>query len=219
MQIGLGSNIILSLPSSKGTYPLLVIFGGMAYANPEWMLKQLSEDYFEKAILLVVPYTETYSTALNFAETKIAENDYKIKDKSIMGFSAGGYDVQENFSSEFRFIGLIDPSLKSKYIDLPFDKRVYMLYNYKNWGAYPSIQSLQPQFAEKINDSGGKAVLTNLAHDKIPQQFFIDFKDKMIPSGAMFKGSGHTKGLFLMLGSATALIGVVGYLIYRRLRA
>ena len=219
MRISLGSNIILSLPANKGTYPLLVIFGGMAYANPEWMLKQLSKDYFDKAILLVVPYTETYSTALGFALNKIEENGYKVKDKSLMGFSAGGYDVQENFSSDFRFIGLIDPSLKSKYIDLPFDKRVYMLYNYKNWGAYPSIQSLQPQFAEKINDAGGKAVLTNLAHDKIPQQFFIDFKDKMLSSGAMFQGATKTKGLFLMLTSATALIGVVGYLVYRRLRS
>jgi len=219
MKVSLGNNILLFLPPDAGSYPMLVIFGGMAYANPEWMAKQLTEDYFNQAILLIVPYTEEYATALRFANAKIEDAKYKVKDISLMGFSAGGYDVQENFSNDFRFIGLIDPSLKSKYLELPFGKKVFMLYNDRNWGAYPTIKSLQPQFAEKINDNGGKAVLTDLPHDQIPKQFFSQFKSEMLPSGSIFKGQSSPSGLWLMLGSATMLIGVVGYLIYRRFRS
>ena len=219
MKLDLGSNILLFLPPKEGAYPLLTIFGGMAYANPEWMAKQLSEEYFSQSILLIVPYTETYTTALNFAQPKIDEKGYKVNDKSIMGFSAGGYDVQENFSDEFKFIGLIDPSVKSAYIDLPFDKRVFMLYNDNNWGKYPTIRSLQPQFAEKINENGGKAVLSKLPHDEIPKEFFKQFKSEMLKTTTLFKGGANAKGVWLMISSATMLVGVVGYLIYRRLRS
>lgn len=189
MKTNLSNGVLLYTPDKKGQYPLVVIFGGMAYATPSWMAKQLSQEYFEKAILLIIPYTGSYKNALADANAKLKELGYKTKAISLMGFSAGAYDVQENFSKNLYFVGLIDPSLNAKYLSLLFNNKTFMLYNANNWGAYPSIKSLMPQFAETILNLGGNAISTKLSHENIPKDFFQRYKKDILspPKSAIKK--------------------------------
>jgi hypothetical protein len=206
MEIKLKSDSIINLPSKKGSYPLVIIFGGMYYANPEWMKQQVTDAFLEKSILLIIPYTKTYAEVLPDALEKIDENGYKVKGKALMGFSAGGYDVLQNYSDDFYFIGLIDPSVNSSGLDLPLDRKFNMMFNEQNWGSYPNIKSLQPQYSKKITSNGGTAIRTNLKHSDIPKEFFKEFEGKIL--------SRVPSKLLGLLIPITLLIAGVGSLIY-----
>lgn len=208
MKLQLPNDVLVFLPENKASYPLVIIFGGMYYANPEWMAEQLKPSYFEKSILLIIPYTQSYKTILPNALKEIDRAGYKVNGKAIMGFSAGGNDVLQNYSDEFYFVGLIDPSLTQSGLNLPIDKRWGMMFNDKNWGSYPSIKALFQPYAEKINDQNGFALGTNLKHQDIPKEFFKEFESKILT------GFSPIKNTTLYIVAPILLLVGAGLLIY-----
>jgi LAS superfamily LD-carboxypeptidase LdcB/murein DD-endopeptidase MepM/ murein hydrolase activator NlpD len=148
-----------------------VVFGGTDYATPEWMKSQwvaagLSAD---KAIFL--PYTST--------ELSKIKKENKV-DK-IVGFSAGGSDVWDEIisnSSQYKFMGLIDPSTSESqfnaYKNGGLPSNVKSLSNHGNWGGYPDIKERLKQLEEK-----NILEKTNLSHEKIPLQFFKNYKSNL----------------------------------------
>jgi len=177
----LGNSIILSLPKTKlESYPLIYVFGGIDYANPKWMLSKTPMDILAKSIVAFVPYTVPFTNANAEVSKYLDKNKIKTKSQSIIGFSAGGLNVQRAMNNNFKFIGLIDPSTRSEYLNLPFGNNIFMVYNDSNWGGYPSIKSVLPKLDEKINSSGGIAERVKLRHADIPNYFFDKFKEKII---------------------------------------
>lgn len=171
----LSDGVILSVPNTKyPTQSLIVIFGGMYYANPEWMYNQIPKEGLYKNIVVIAPYTMSLEKAKSIYEPAL--KDYKIKDTSVMGFSAGGLQVQKNYSSSWKIAGLIDPSTRTQYVEIPFSDNVKMVYNNANWGgSLSSIGNLQTKLETKIKEKGGYAEKVSLAHEKIPKYFFERF--------------------------------------------
>jgi len=174
----LSNGVILSIPDTKfKSYNLVIIFGGMYYANPEWMYKQIPSEGLYNNIVVIAPYTMSYETAKSIFEPEIKQ--YKIANTSVMGFSAGGLQVQKNYSPTWKVAGLIDPSTRAEYVNLPFSSNVKMVYNNSNWGgSLAGIGTTQTKLEPKIKEKNGYAEKVSLAHDKIPKYFFDKFLNK-----------------------------------------
>lgn len=168
--------IIYSMPKTKAEkYKVVIVFGGMSYANPQYMLTQIPKVLLSRAIFVIAPYTVPYSTVTQNMNKYFETKKIVVEDLSIIGFSAGGINVQTSYNKDFRFVGLIDPSTRSQYTQIDFDKNAKMVYNDANWGGYPSIKPYLPILETAINSKGGNAEKVNLAHNKIPSYFFNKF--------------------------------------------
>jgi hypothetical protein len=170
--------LIYSYPKTKlESYSLVIVFGGINYANPKWMLGETPKALLSKAVFVFVPYTMSYDTVSSKLNDFIAKNKLLIKDISVIGFSAGGLNVQKAYNKKFKFIGLIDPSTCAENVKKDYGDNVKMVYNDANWGGYPQIKSVLPNLADTINKLGGDAEKVNLQHSKIPSYFFNKYKD------------------------------------------
>ena len=178
----LDSGVIATIPKTKyGKYDVLIIWGGMKYANPKWMMEQMPKGLIYPNIVLIAPYTLNWSK-LEGIYNKFMKDNFltnSINTLSMMGFSAGGYDVYDNYSQKLKFAGLIDPSTKSSYVSLPFTKNTYMVYNDNNWGSYSNIKKALPKVAKAINEKGGSAEKVDLRHKEIPKYFFEKYKKEL----------------------------------------
>ena len=176
-----GSNkVIATLPKAKyGKYDVIIVWGGMHYANPDWIIEQMPKELFYTHIIIVADYKTNWNILKpkydEFIEQKHLKNS--INSTSIAGFSAGGYDVYDNYNQNYRFVGLIDPSTKSSYAKLPFSSNTKMVYNDRNWGSYANIKKALPLVAKAINDNGGFAEKVSISHKEIPKYFFNKFKN------------------------------------------
>lgn len=135
----------------------LIIWGGMHYANPQWMDKQIPEWMWSRYEIIIYPY----STPLTM--------DYNPKTTGLIGFSAGGLDVLKNYKKDYAFIGLIDPSTREKFVNIEYGPNTYMMYNQKNWG---TSNKFMTAVANKIKSWGGTAVSLPMKHKDIPAHFF-----------------------------------------------
>jgi len=171
LKINDGESIIIK-PSNKSEFNVLMVFGGMMYANPQWMLEQMPNDILKSYLVFIYPYTTPYSIAYNRVQSYMSKNGYKMKSLSMVGFSAGALNIQSGYDKSLKFFGLIDPSTKSKYEDIVYGSNAHMVYNNNNWGVYPNIKALQPKIAKNIRKGGGFVEEVNKSHASIPKYFF-----------------------------------------------
>lgn len=144
----------------NGLLCTIIIWGGMHYATPEWMEKQIPEWMWGRYEIFIAPY----GTPLN----EIRQN-IDPKTTALIGFSAGGLDVLKNYRTDYAFIGLIDPSTRSKYASTTFSSNTFMVYDASNWGTIN--KSLEP-VARQVIKTGGRANEISMEHSKIPKHFF-----------------------------------------------
>jgi hypothetical protein len=166
--------------NNDAIYDVIYLFGGMDYATPTWMLEQMPKEILLNNIVIASSYHNSFDSVDEALKRYMSRKLLKKGKSSIMGFSAGGYNVLDKYNRNFKFVGLIDPSNKSKYNNLNFGSNTYMVYNKNNWGAYPSIQGNMDVLASKIEDGGGLAESVSLQHSKIPSYFFNKFKKDLI---------------------------------------
>jgi hypothetical protein len=138
----------------------IIIWGGMHYATPEWMNKQIPEWMWGQYEIYIVPYGTPFSQI---------KKDIDPKTTGLIGFSAGGLDVLKNYSKDYAFIGLIDPSTRDVYTKIDYGSNTFMVYNDKNWG---NINKTLTKVADQINNTGGKSALVSMEHSSIPKYFF-----------------------------------------------
>ena len=173
-------DLIFSMPISKfKEYPIVIVFGGISFATPTWIMNEVPKELLSKAIFVFAPYTMSYDTVSSKLNDFIAKNKLLIKDISVIGFSAGALNVQKANRKSFKFIGLIDPSTRSEYVSLPFTNNVKMVYNDANWGTLPKIKEALPKLAQSVKNAGGDSEKVALAHAKIPSYFFNKYKDQI----------------------------------------
>jgi murein DD-endopeptidase MepM/ murein hydrolase activator NlpD len=148
-----------------------VVFGGTSYANPEWMKSQWVDAGLSSDRAVFLSYTS--------GELSTVKKNNKI-DK-IVGFSAGGSDVWDEIitnSSDYKFIGLIDPSTSEsqfkKYEKGGLPSVVKSLSNYSNWSEYPDIKKRL-----KTLEDNGVLTKTNTSHKEIPLEFFKKYKTNL----------------------------------------
>jgi len=92
---------ILSTPDKPVDNTACVVFGGVDYATPKWMLSQMPQELKYKKTILVLPFTSDITQAKRILG--------KTSIKSVLGFSQGGYKAWPA-SGEYEFVGLIDPT-------------------------------------------------------------------------------------------------------------
>jgi len=139
----------------------IIIWCGMYYATPQWMEQQIPEHLKSTRYeLYIVPY----GTPLSSIKTKIHP-----RTTALIGFSAGGLDVFKNYSPDYAFIGLIDPSTNPRYNQLKYTNNVHMLYDISNWGYINQNLSVA---ADAITRGGGEAIHIDMGHNEIPKYFF-----------------------------------------------
>jgi hypothetical protein len=173
--------LIYSYPKTKlDSYSLVIVFGGINYANPKWMLGETPKSLLSKAVFVFVPYTTPYADAKKQIDSYLATKNIKTNSVSVLGFSAGGLNVQKAPQKDFKFVGLIDPSTRSEYVGLPFTNIAKMVYNDANWGTLPKIKEVLPKLAQAVKSGGGESEKVSLAHAKIPSYFFNKYKDQIV---------------------------------------
>lgn len=158
--------IIAEPPFPTKDYSVCVVFGGINYATPEWMMKQVPTEILNKKTFVFAPYTS------NIKEVEAEIQNKQIK--SVLGFSAGGKKVWP-LCGQYEFVGLIDPSTSDAYINAyPInDQRVVMMFNNKNWGGNLEYIGKAQVKAKRL--MGGNAIKVDLGHSKIPRAFFERF--------------------------------------------
>jgi len=154
---------ILSTPDKPVDNTACVVFGGVDYATPKWMLSQMPQELKYKKTILVLPFTSDITQAKRILG--------KTSIKSVLGFSQGGLKSWPA-SGEYEFVGLIDPTTKEDSLRYHInDKRVHMIYNPSNWG-FPEVVKCQKKAAKIML---GNAILLNIGHSKMPAEFFRRF--------------------------------------------
>ena len=158
--------IIAEPPFPTHDNSVCVVFGGINYATPSWMMQQVPKELLDKKTFAFAPYTS------NIKEVEAQLMGKKIK--SVIGFSAGGHKVWP-LCGHYEFVGLIDPSTKESYIKNYFinDKRVVMMFNNANWGGNLAYIGKEQVRAKEL--MGGNAIKVNMGHSKIPKAFFERF--------------------------------------------
>ena len=153
---------ILSTPDKPIDKTACVVFGGVKYATPKWMLTQMPQELKDKKTILVLPFTSDMTQAKRILG--------KTSIKSVLGFSQGGLKSWPA-RGEYEFVGLIDPTTKEDSLRYHInDKRVHMIYNPSpsNWG-FPEVIKCQKRAAKIML---GNAILLNIGHSKMPAEFF-----------------------------------------------
>ena len=154
---------ILSTPDKPIDKTACVVFGGVEYATPKWMLTQMPQELKDKKTILVLPFTSDITQAKRMLG--------KTPIKSILGFSQGGLKAWPA-SGEYEFVGLIDPTTKEDSLRYHInDKRVHMIYNPSGWG-FPEVVKCQKKAAKIML---GNAILLNVGHSEMPVEFFRRF--------------------------------------------
>jgi hypothetical protein len=144
----------------NGLLCTIIIWGGMHYATPKWMNQQIPDWMWGQYEIYIVPYGTPLSNI---------KKDIDPKTTGLIGFSAGGLDVLKNYSKDYAFIGLIDPSTKDVYTKTNYGLNTHMVYNDSNWG---NINKSLVRVAKQVNETGGESVDVNMEHSKIPKYFF-----------------------------------------------
>ena len=154
---------ILSTPDKPVDNTACVVFSGVGYATPKWMLSQMPQELKYKKTILVLPFTSDITQAKRILG--------KTSIKSILGFSQGGLKAWPA-SGEYEFVGLIDPTTKEDSLRYHInDKRVHMIYNPSHWG-FPEVVKCQKKAAKIML---GNAILLNIGHREMPTEFFRRF--------------------------------------------
>ena len=166
--------------NNDAIYDVIYIFGGMDYATPTWMLEQMPKEILLNNIVIASSYHNSLDSVDEALKRYMSKKLLKKGKSSIIGFSAGGYNVLNKYNKNFKFVGLIDPSNNSKYNTLNFGSNAHMVYNKNNWGAYPNIKNNMDVLASKIDDGGGLIEKVSIQHAKIPSYFFEKFKKDLI---------------------------------------
>jgi hypothetical protein len=105
------ASAIVTIPDgAQGNLPILTIFGGMHYANKEWMMKQVPANLFSSHIISFANYTTYYTSSVKpNIEAAMATSKVSGTYKALLGFSAGGARVEGAMGDEsWSVLGMID---------------------------------------------------------------------------------------------------------------
>jgi hypothetical protein len=151
--------LVINEPANPKDNTYALIFGGMYYAKPKWMLEQIPNNIKNSKNIIIAPYTTSLSSVLDkFKDIKIS---------SVSGFSAGGKQAFEAIG-RYSFIGLIDPSVPSSALNLTNFGNSKMIYN-TTWRR-SSVETV-------AKNMGEDAIKVSSGHKEIPKEFFDKFGD------------------------------------------
>lgn len=174
---------VITTPNSNVSNNMAIVFGGMDYATPEWMEKQVPDIYKSNKVFLFVDSYRT-KTTLNEALTFKGKNFPGYNITSVSGFSLGGYQAWSAIANNYKFIGLIDPSTNDNNVTTyitykginPPPSNIVMIYNINTWNSIPGIKANLKEVAPLM---GPYAQSSKLSHGQIPEYFFKTYGGRL----------------------------------------
>jgi hypothetical protein len=177
--------ILITYPKQvKSSLPLIMIFGGINYATPMFMMHNTPQIYFEKAILVFLPCKLAGGLGYKFYKRQvdnfIRNKNLAVESYSVCGFSGGGPDVLSITGEKLHIIGLIDVVPAVPTLKLTFDK-IINEYNKENWhdNSFYGKQTNYSKFTEFANwtkKEGGYAIDNSVKHELFPKYFFYRYR-------------------------------------------
>ena len=164
--------LIISKPKGKMKQKVIIIWGGISYATPDWVLEQIPLKVKNNYLLVIAPYTMSLDSINSTILPYFSNNNINISQYSLAGFSAGAKKVLGAYSENYDKVGLIDPSTNSTLSKQNFGNNVIMTYNPKNWGSYPNIKKAFPILANNILKGGGKVENKDMKHKNFVKYYF-----------------------------------------------
>lgn len=165
-------DLIVSKPKGKFSYKVMIVWGGLDYANPDWMLSQVPQNVLDGYLLIFAPHNKEMSSIQNTILPYFNKDSISVSSWSLVGFSAGAKQVQKNYSSEYKFAGLIDPSTNSKLANKSYGDNTVMSYDLGNWNSYKGVKGSLPTLAQNISSGGGFSENINQSHKDFVRDFF-----------------------------------------------
>ena len=168
-------DLIITKPKKLFASKVVFLWGGLHFADPQWMLSQIPNTILNKYTFLIVPYNTSLSSVKSSYKAEF-NKDVKEKNLMLVGFSAGAKIPQQVYSNDFELVGLIDPSTDSQLAKKSYGENTVLTYNLPNWSGLPSIYKQLPILRESVVSSGGKAIELKLSHKKFVKYFFENLK-------------------------------------------
>ena len=172
---------------AKGRYDLLLVFGGMYYATPQFMMEQSPRELFDKCVLVFAPCRYTGGpggkAALKRALDWCEKQKLDIRRISVCGFSGGGSDALEVEDSRLYVLGLIDPEpkLPAEPKALEAASKIFLSYRKLNWSGNPSygeVVKFAPfeDLSLVVRRAGGRSAETEIRHKDYPKFFLYKYR-------------------------------------------
>jgi len=158
--------LIKKLLREQSNTTVLVVFGGLGYATPEWMESQMTPD-------IINDNTIIKSFNSNIDEVIDELNKLEYNNLQVVGFSAGGRNVFKLAKAKKpNFIGLIDPTVPRSWSLEGFPQNSILFFNNNNWNSYPDIKERQLELKQGMLNNGMEVVEEELNHKLFPNKFF-----------------------------------------------
>ena len=148
---------------------VLVVFGGIGYATPEWMESQMPTHMISDNTII-----KSFDT--NIDEVIDELNELEYNNLQVIGFSAGGRNVFKLAKTKnLDFIGLIDPTVPRSWSLEGFPTNSILFFNNNNWNSYPDIKERQLELKEEMLNNGMSVIEEELSHKDFPNKFFNNY--------------------------------------------
>lgn len=183
-------DLLLSLPNTlQAKLPLVLIFGGMYYATPEYMMDNTPEEFFQKAVLVFAPCRNVGGKGFDVTRTQyekfLDKKGISITNLSVCGFSGGGSDALEAVDDKLVFIGLIDPNplVPQRTSELP--RQVVLSFNKANWTDVPfdektTTHEAFDRLSAWARKKGVRIEENKVKHEWFPKYFLYKYRKKLL---------------------------------------
>jgi hypothetical protein len=178
--------IRLSLPQKKQKkYPVILLFGGLDYATPDYMLEHCPQYLLSRCIVAAVPCAyqkgRGFKHYISQIESWMSKEQYSMSKLTVCGFSGGAADALQAKHPQLQFLGLIDPEpILPKTTAVPLTLAYYR----QNW-AGNEVYGEKSNFAHFsrldlwVRRHGGKAEEVKIPHEKFPTYFLYKHRKKI----------------------------------------
>ena len=149
---------------------VLVVFGGINYATPDWMNSQIPTNIKDNKTIII----KSYNTDIEEVIEELNELNYN--NLEVVGFSAGGRNVFKLAKKvKIDLLGLIDPTVPRSWSLEGFPINSILFFNNDNWSYYPDIKERQLELKDSMLDNGMIVVEEELNHREFPKAFFEEY--------------------------------------------
>lgn len=162
--------LIKKILREQTMHTVLVVFGGINYATPEWMDSQIPTHVIDNRTVII----KSYNTDVEEVIEELNELNYD--NLEVVGFSAGGRNVFK-LAKKIRIdlLGLVDPTVPRSWSLEGFPSNSILFFNNDNWNYYPDIKERQIELKEVMLDNGMMVVEEELNHKDFPKVFFEEY--------------------------------------------
>ena len=159
--------LIKTLLREQRHQSVLLVFGGLHYATPEWMYQQIPAHIKESKTVI----TKSYDSNIPQVIDELNKIDYN--NLEVVGFSAGGLNVFKLAPKiEIDLLVLLDPTVPKNWSLDGFPSNSILFFNSDTWEDLPTIQERQRDLKEAMIDKGMIVEKTDLIHKDFPKIFF-----------------------------------------------